>query len=170
MRIAVGSTNPVKRHATERIAGELATSIDTVSVESGVPDQPRSETETLRGANNRAIRSLEAGDYDIGVGIEGGVGRVPDGSELFLTMWAVVTDGHTVGQGAGPRLLLPAQIASRVEDGEELGPVMDDILDTSGIAEREGAAGVLTNHLITRESALAHAVAGAFGPFVSEYY
>jgi non-canonical (house-cleaning) NTP pyrophosphatase len=33
-----------------------------------------------------------------------------------------------------------------------------------------GAAGVLTDGSIDRESALAHAVAGALGPFVTDLY
>jgi non-canonical (house-cleaning) NTP pyrophosphatase len=47
---------------------------------------------------------------------------------------------------------------------------MDDVLGTEGIAEREGAAGVLTDGRIDREAALATAVAGALGPFVTDFY
>ena len=61
-------------------------------------------------------------------------------------------------------------MAARVESGDELGPVMDDLLDTEGVAEQEGAAGVLTGERIDRESALVHAVASAAGPFVTEQY
>jgi non-canonical (house-cleaning) NTP pyrophosphatase len=41
---------------------------------------------------------------------------------------------------------------------------MDDV------AEKQGAAGALTGNVIDRESALRNAVAGAFGPFVTDLY
>nr|WP_231736981.1 DUF84 family protein [Halobacterium sp. CBA1126] len=65
---------------------------------------------------------------------------------------------------------LPDDVAARVRDGAELGPVMDDLLDTSGVAENEGAAGVLTGGVTDRTEALRTAVAGALGPFVTDYY
>ena len=170
MRVAVGSGNPVKYQATVGAIGDVATEIDRVPVDSGVSEQPMSETETIEGAIRRSERALEAGDYDLGIGIEGGVGRVASLDGRFLTMWAAATNGELVGRGAGPRIRLPDGIATRVADGEELGPVMDDVLGTEGVAESQGAAGVLTNRIMDRESALRHAVGGALAPFVSGYY
>lgn len=170
MRVAVGSGNPVKYRATVGAIGEVATKIEREPVDSGVSEQPMSEAETIEGAVNRAERALSAGRYDLGVGIEGGVAPADALDGRYLTMWAAATDGETMGRGAGPRLELPDRVTERLLAGEELGPVMDDILGTDGIAENEGAAGVLTNRIITRESALRHAVAGALGPFVSGYY
>jgi inosine/xanthosine triphosphatase len=170
MRVAVGSPNPVKRRATERAIGDVASVVAAEPVPSGVSEQPLSEAETIAGAANRAERALEAGEYDIGVGIEGGVAPVESLEGRYLTMWAAATDGETVGRGAGPRLRLPDHVTARLDDGEELGPVMADILGREGIAEEEGAAGALTNMIITRESSLRHAVAGALGPFVTSQY
>lgn len=170
MRIAVGSRNPVKRAATERAIGDVATAVESVAVESGVSEQPWGDAETIEGAENRAEQALATGDFDLGVGIEGGVAPVDGADGLFLIMWAAVGDGRQVGLGAGPRLRLPERVASRVEAGAELGPVMDDLLDTSGVAENQGAAGVLTDRIVTREDALFQAVAGGFGPFVSGQY
>ena len=171
MRIGVGSTNPVKRTTTESaLANFSPTTVESVAVESGVSEQPVGEDETVTGARNRAGNVLEAGDYDLGVGLEGGVAEIDGTDGLFLVMWAVATDGERVGHGAGPRLRLPESIAERVRDGEELGPVMDDVLNMDDVAEKQGAAGALTGHIIDRESALRQAVAGALGPFVTELY
>jgi len=85
-------------------------------------------------------------------------------------MWAAVTDGEQLCRGGGPTLRLPATIANRIRDGEELGPVLDDHLDTDGIARNEGAVGVFTDGLSDRASALAAAVSAAAGPFVSDAY
>ncbi|MGB9986464.1 inosine/xanthosine triphosphatase [Salarchaeum japonicum] len=168
MRIAVGSENPVKREATERATAALNATVATEAVDSGVSEQPMTDAETRKGARNRAERALAAGDYDLGVGLEGGVTSLDD--DLLLTMWAAVTDGETVGVGGGPRLLLPDEIAERVRAGEELGPVMDDVVGAENVARANGAAGVLTGDLVNRESALRHALAGALGPFVTDYY
>lgn len=90
--------------------------------------------------------------------------------DLHLIMWAAATDGDRTEIGAGPRLRLPDDVADRLHDGAELGPVMDDLLDTSGVAENQGAAGVLTAGMTDRTEALRTAVAGAVGPFVTEHY
>jgi inosine/xanthosine triphosphatase len=169
MRVGVGSQNPVKVRATERAVGDvLSTTVEAVSVDSGVSEQPYGLDETISGAENRARAVLATGDYDLGVGIEGGV--APIEGELFLVMWAAVTDGEIVGKGAGPSLALPEAIATRIEAGEELGPVMDDVLDMDNVAKKQGAAGALTAGVVDREDALTHAVAGALGPFVTELY
>jgi inosine/xanthosine triphosphatase len=169
MRVGVGTGNPVKVQATET-ALELPATVESVPVESGVPDQPRGHAETRRGAENRARNALAEGDHDLGVGVEGGVARFDDADGLYLVMWAAVTDGDRLAAGAGPALRLPDHIADRVETGEELGPVMDDVLGEDGVKRRQGAAGALTGGIIDRESALVHALAGALGPFVTDHY
>jgi len=180
MRVGVGSGNPVKRRAVESVVDGT---VEAVPVESGVPEQPRGHGETVAGAEHRARNVLDAGGYDYGVGVEGGVaslvrgddGRVhfADGDvdgDLYLIMWAAVTDGDRWGRAAGPSLPLPASVAARVRSGDELGPVMDDVLGTEDVAKRQGAADVLTDGRLDRESALAAAVAGAAGPFRVELY
>jgi len=47
---------------------------------------------------------------------------------------------------------------------------MDDRLRTDGVATRGGAAGALTGGRVDRDEALAAAVCGALGPFVSDLY
>jgi len=184
MRVGVGSGNPVKRRAVERVlessrgrdlAAERSEDPTTVAVESvpvssGVGEQPTGHAETIAGAENRAEAVLDAGPYDLAVGIEGGVARFDGAEELFLVMWAAVSDGSRTGRGSGPSVALPADVAARIGGGEELGPVMDDVLDTTGVAKRGGAAGALTADRIDRADALATAVAGALGPFVSDLY
>lgn len=188
MRIGVGSGNPVKRAATERALKrtDAAFAADAViehePVASGVSEQPRGHTETRTGAVTRAHRVLAAG-YDLGVGIEGGVtdayGPVtpadaesvtPERGHLSLIMWAAVTNGDRTSLGGGPTFPLPQSIGDRVRAGEELGPVMDDVLGQEGVARDQGAAGAVTGGGIDRTDALAAAVAGAFGPFVTELY
>ena len=167
MDVAVGSTNPVKIDAVERTLERFEPSVTAVSVDSGVPEQPWSIEETVTGAETRARRALETTDADYGVGLEGGVARLEGVPGVSLIMWAAVTDGERIERGGGPTLSLPDDVTTRLEDGAELGPVMDDRLGTDGIAEADGAAGVLTAGLTSRTQALGEAVACAFGPFVA---
>jgi inosine/xanthosine triphosphatase len=171
MRIAVGSGNPVKRRAVEQaVETTLDAEIESVPVDSGVSEQPRGREETVQGAKNRAANALAAGEYGLGVGLEGGVAEI-DGSEgLFLIMWAAVTDGQQVGLGSGPAFRLPAEIGERVAAGEELGPVMDDVLGEDDVARKQGAAGALSGGVVDRDDALAAATAAAMGPFVTDRY
>jgi inosine/xanthosine triphosphatase len=171
MRIGVGTENPVKIAATETAVADLVgATVEPVAVESGVSEQPFGHAETIEGAERRAERTYAADDFDLAVGIEGGVAEYDPADGLFLVMWAAVTDGDRIGRGSGPSLRLPTTVARRIDDGEELGPVMDDLLDTEGVARDQGAAGVLTANVIDRQSALESAIAGALGPFVTGHY
>ncbi|WP_142856021.1 inosine/xanthosine triphosphatase [Salinigranum halophilum] len=178
MRIAVGSGNPVKRDATARVFDAAA--VEAVVVDSGVSEQPFGRAETRHGAVTRARRAFaEAAAADLAVGIEGGVAAVdsadcgplaPVGDDLSLVMWAAVTDGDRLSCGGGPTLPLPDRIAARLRAGEELGPVMDDVLGTDDVAKKQGAAGAFTAGTLTRTDALESAVAAAAGPFLSDHY
>lgn len=176
MRIGVGSGNPVKRRAVEAVVdGEAGAAgratVEAVAVDSGVSEQPSGHPETIRGAENRARNVIAAdAEFDLGVGIEGGVAEFEGTEGLYLVMWAAVTDGDEVGRGAGPAIRLPDAIAHRVRAGEELGLVMDDELDEEGVARGRGAAGVLTGGRVDRTAALETAVAGAMGPFLTDEY
>ena len=75
MRIAVGTENPVKIAAVREVFEDLfkdeQVEVLGMPVDSTVPIQPFGE-EVIVGAKNRALKSLNSGDADYGVGIEGG--------------------------------------------------------------------------------------------------
>jgi len=52
----------------------------------------------------------------------------------LLTAWTVIRNSAGLeGIGGSGRLLLPGWIAARVHNGQELGDVMDDILNVQNI-------------------------------------
>lgn len=168
MKIAVGSTNPVKVTAVRKIISRVWPEADIVSiaVPSGISDMPMTDEETLAGAKNRAFAARDALDADFGVGLEGGVHPEPFG--LVLHGWVVVVARNgRMGIGGGGRLPLPDHIAQKVLAGTELGHVMDDLLGDHNSKQKGGAVGALTNGLILREETFALAVAYALAPFVS---
>lgn len=167
MKIAVGSANPVKVEAVRAMAQRVWPEVEVVAVDvaSGVSAMPMSDAEALTGARNRAQAARQAAAADLGVGLEGGVNPEPFG--LALHGWVVITDGNgREGIGGGARLPLPEAIAQRVRNGEELGDVMDDVLDDHNVKQKGGAVGALTAGLVMRQETFAVAVAYALSPFI----
>lgn len=168
MRIAIGSTNPAKIEAVRLTAVRVWPEVELlpVAVPSGVAAMPMSDAECLAGARNRARAACAKRGADLGIGLEGGVNAEPAG--LMLLGWVAVV-GHDGREGIGStaRLPLPTAIAARVQAGEELGPVMDQLLDTEKSNYRGGAVGALTAGLVPRARAFAMAVAYALSPFVA---
>lgn len=171
MLVAVGSTNPAKVKAVRKAIVSVWRQADVrgVDVASGVSEMPMSDAECLEGARNRAKAARAALDAEVGVGLEGGVQR--DGEMLLLVGWAAVcaADGRE-GVAGTARLPLPSIIARRVLAGEELGPVMDDLLGEHKSNHRGGAVGALTAGLVLRADAFSMAVSYALAPFVAEAF
>ncbi len=168
MRIAVGSTNPVKLAAAEMAARPLWPQGEflAVPVESGVGDQPWGDEETIRGAIRRAQGALARGRADVGIGIEAGVHDTSYG--LFVISWAAVVDrAGRLGLGGGGRLLLPEPVARRVRQGQELGPVMDAWTGEHNTKQRQGTVGILTGGRFGRTEALAHTCLLALARFIA---
>lgn len=167
-KIAIGSKNPVKVEAVRMIIDRVWPVVDLISVNtpSGVGTMPMSDAECLSGARQRASNALEMTGADLAIGLEGGVNPEPEG--LMLLGWVVVVarDGRE-GVAVTARLPLPPAIAGRVLSGEELGPVMDDLLNRSNTKQQGGAVGALTDGLVLRKEAFATAVAYALAPFVA---
>ncbi len=103
------------------------------------------------------------------VGLEGGLDVVRNGDErrVFLQNWAYVTDGtdrSSFGQSGGVPLPEPL-VKSVVDEGVELAQAIDAFAGGHGIRDAQGAWGILTRNLITRQDAFRIAVINAFAPF-----
>ncbi|WP_100332089.1 DUF84 family protein [Bacillus xiapuensis] len=166
MIIAIGSTNKAKERAVIQAmtAAGVEAQILPVGVSSGVSDQPFSDEETRRGAVNRARTALLTVEADVGIGLEGGVMETAEG--LFLCNWgALAAKDQQVITAGGARILLPSFIASRLRKGEELGPVMDEYCQRAGIRQKEGAVGVFSNGLVTRDEMFLHVAKLLWGQY-----
>ena len=170
MKVVVGSTNPVKVGAARSIIRRVwpEAVVTGIDVHPGVRAMPMSDLECRTGARNRALAALELATANLGIGIEGGVQE--DNGILMLTAWTVITNGHGLeGVGGSGRIPLPQSIAARIRRGEELGPVMDDVLNETDVKHKGGAVGALTAGLVSRQEALALSVAYALSPFISPH-
>jgi non-canonical (house-cleaning) NTP pyrophosphatase len=85
---------------------------------------------------------------------------------VFLESWAYVTDGHSGHFGCSGALELPEPLAHEVlERGIELSEAIDRFAGAVGIRDAQGAWGVLSRNLISRQEAFRIAVIAAFAPF-----
>ncbi len=172
IKIAVGSSNPVKIKAVSRVTARVWPEAEVVGVQvaSGVRAMPMSEAECVTGAQERARAARDLLDADLGLGLEGGV-QEADG-HLYLTGWVAVVDRHgRESVASGARIPLPPQVAAAVQAGQELGPLMDRLTGRTKTNHAEGAVGILTRGLVTRQHSFEVGVAYALAPWLNpEWY
>jgi len=102
------------------------------------------------------------------VGLEGGLDVFEEGPNrrVFLESWAYVSDGVRGHFGRSGGIEIPALLAREVvERGVELSTAIDRFSGAVGIRDAQGAWGVLSSNLITRQDAFRVAVVSAFAPF-----
>ncbi len=182
--VAVGSTRRPKLEAVRQALVLIGPRIDAlasfdaigVDVPSGVRHTPLTREDTIAGARQRAealvaIARERNEPWKYFVGLEGGLDTVVAGGArcVFLQNWAYVTDGCGLGAyGQSGSVLLPeALVAIVLDQGIELAQAIDSFAGGRGIRDGQGAWGILTGGLITRQDAFQVAVLNAFAPFVN---
>jgi inosine/xanthosine triphosphatase len=167
-RVAVGSKNPVKLAAARAVVTRLVSNmtVEAIDVASGVPDQPFGDEQTIEGALARARAAREKLDADFGIGLEGGVVEMPDGSMRTCAWAGVVSRSGRHGVGGSLAMPLPDSVARLIRGGIELGHAMDQLTGHSNTKHGAGAVGILTAGLVDRQAAYEVLVAYACAPFL----
>ena len=180
--VAVGSLRRPKleavREALAAISARFQPRVEYevvgVDVPSGVGHTPLSREEMMTGARQRAEnlarhpRAREEG-WKYFAGLEGGLDVIRDcGRRIaFLENWACVID--TQGRqsyGQSGAIALPEPLAITVVDnGVELSAAIDEFAGQKNIRDAQGAWGVLTNNVITRQEAFRVSFINAFAVF-----
>lgn len=181
LSIAVGSTRRPKLNAVNDAALVIAPlfgdgtvlRVAGYEVGSGVSHTPASREELMQGARQRAealqenlrVQHVEA---DYFTGLEGGLDVAQENGirRVFLESWAYVSDGQSGHFGCSGSIELPEALAEEVLlRGTELSTAIDEFAGAVGIRDGQGAWGVLSNNLITRQDSFRLAVLAAFAPF-----
>jgi len=170
-KIIIASENPVKIEATKNGFKKMFPDQDFdftgVSVDSLVSDQPMTDSETYIGASNRvksAIQNYPKADYYIG--IEGGLERTKN--EMHAFAWVVIKKGDTIGKSKTATFYLPRIIMELINQGKELGEADDIVFGLENSKQQNGAVGILTKNVLTRESYYTEAVILALIPFLND--
>ena len=145
--------------------------------DSNIPAMPLSIKLLMTGAYNR-VQNLKEEDRDspdkpdVYVGLEGGFfGEVSPEQKrwYFLQSWVYVSDGERGYFGASGAMPVPEQIVNKVLEGNsELGDVIDKFGTENDIRDKDGAFGVFTQGLITRQASFEFALLSAFAPFFNQ--
>jgi inosine/xanthosine triphosphatase len=131
---------------------------------------PMNDSESIAGARGRAKTALAATDADLALGLEGGVHEIDQ--VLYLTGWVVTVDRHgRESLASAARVPLPPSVAQAVLAGQELGPIMDRLTGRHKTNHAEGAIGILTHRLMTRQRSFEAGIAYALTPWLNpEWY
>ncbi|GEM01959.1 inosine/xanthosine triphosphatase [Halolactibacillus halophilus] len=165
MDIVLGSKNKAKQQAVNDVFKDSM--IYTIDAPSDVSAQPFSDQETLAGAINRSMYARNTLENGIGIGLEGGVMEI--GDQLFLTNWGALTDeSHHTYVAGGARIPLPKAIAKELKPGIELGDVMADFTKDKHIRHHQGAIGIFTHGLITRDTMFEHVLLQLKGQYLAQ--
>ena len=170
--VAVGSTNPSKVSAVEKAYTRFGIDVDARAVDaiSGVPPQPTTLEEVVRGAFNRAVNALSlVTDAEEGVGIESGLMRVPIlGAYVDVTAAVIVDRGGYATIGLSPAFQIPPSFVDEALRGRDLSSIVRERLGIEDIGRREGLIGLLTNGVVVRRDLNEQAVAMALIPRLNE--
>lgn len=169
MIVTIGTKNPVKLEAVGNIFEKVFGNIKIIAVEidSGISRQPMNAQETKEGALKRAKEALQkVKDAHFGVGVEGGVEKNEFGLMLCGFVTVVDKDGK-IGIGGGTQLLLPPLVEKPLQQGEELGSIMDRLIGEKNTKQKMGTPGILTHGLTDRKEFFKIATAYALVPFLN---
>ena len=166
-----------------------------MEVASGVRHTPLTREDLMAGARQRAetlagVARSEGHRWKYFVGLEGGFDVIPgldaipsldvvpeldvvreaEQRWVFLESWAYVADDSgRAAYGRSGSVLVPETLANSVVDqGVELSQAIDAFADRHNIRDAEGAWGILTRGLITRQESFRVAVINAFAPFFNQ--
>ena len=183
--VAVGSTRAPKLNAARQALRAFGQRLEPGAkfrvigeeVPTGVRHTPLSRAELMAGARARVqelarIARERQKTWSYFVGLEGGLDVVPEQGRrlVFLESWACVCDNagrESYGRSGG--VLIPEALAREVVDrGIELSVAIDAYAGGHGIRDAQGAWGVLTGDLITRQESFRIALIAAFAPFFNK--
>lgn len=166
MKVAVGTTNPVKVDAVRNVFGRIYkdVTVEPRKVGTGVPDQPFG-AETIQGAINRARNAYRSGEYDFGVGIEAGLSDV-EGYVLDIQFCAIY-DPYWTTIGCGSGFQYPPKVLSEVLTGREVGDVMSELSGIPELGQKMGAIGYLSRSMLDRTQLTEQSVLMALIPRIN---
>ena len=123
LKISVGTTSEPKLKYLKEVLKDLGikAKLFPVSIQSGVPEQPKTNEETERGSINRAARASEKIEgVDFSMGIEVGYHRNKN-AEYEMFCWVTIVDksGYQISSQSH-KFLLPKYYQELLDKGMQL--------------------------------------------------
>ena len=153
--IHIGSKNQTKIQAAENIftASELFEEVIVTGIDVEVEEfgHPKTLTETIRGAKERAKLALEGSD--LAVGLESGLLEAPGTETGYLeTTACALYDGRRYSIGMAPSFEWPKEVLRLILDGRDGSQAFKEVglTDHVKLGTAEGAIHTLTHGAINR--------------------
>jgi inosine/xanthosine triphosphatase len=164
---AIGSTNPQKVGAAAVVIKKVFPTAHLLAseVQSGVSLQPMGRLETIRGAINRALSARAHLDANWGIGMESGVEK-HNNAWYISDYCCLIGNDSFLSISGGTNLQLPISMGSLLQQGEELGNIMDTFSGQSMTKHTGGAASILTKGLLNRQIIFEILLSCAFAPLL----
>ncbi len=171
MNIAISSKNPVKIEAVisafEKVFVDKDFNFLSSNIKSGVSDQPFGNSETIKGAMNRASKIAKLyPEADFCLGIEGGIST--KNNELTAFAWIVIKSNDKISKAKTSSFELPRVVGELLKKGYELGEADDIVFKKKNSKQKNGAVGLLTNNIVTRKDLYEQAIILALIPHINE--
>lgn len=166
VRVAIGSLNPVKVRAVERVFSRYYdVVVEPVEVETSVGPQPVGTRDILLGALERALIALSKTNSDLGVGVEAGPIEFYTSSGFLEVEVAVVVDSDcTVSVGLSSGFEIDPSLIPAMFYGRELSELVRVNRGVKDLGESIGYIGYLTYGAMTRQELTEQAVLMALIP------
>ena len=164
LRVHIGTRNQAKIQALQEELAEqnLASTIISIDVDSGVKNQPRSLDESFSGAINRAKAAFQI-DSDFSIGIEDGCYHL-DGKMLNISCVCLWNGSDTV-LASSSSFQLPTIVQSCMEENHlELSEalVKTGLSTNPNIGSQGGAIGLITQGQLIRKDYTRQALLNLF--------
>lgn len=173
MFVTVGSQSSYKIDAVADAAAlvfsqrEVPVTVNGISCQSGVSDQPMSNLESILGARTRAAAAINAPGSSLGVGIENGLDLI-DGI-WFATTWIVArTAAGCEGIASTVHRPVPTEIMTQVLAGHELSHAVEIAIPASIRAQYHGLIGIITQGRLNRHDILRDGIVVAMSHCISQ--
>ena len=173
MIVIVGSKSQAKIKAVKSAFSLYFENVDVkgVEVESGVSDQPLSQDEIIKGAENRAKAAWKKEKCDFAVGIEAGLFTLKGTKTGYMDTAAIaIFDGKETHLGLTPAFEYPKIVIEKIiKEGKEVSDVF--LGEWKENAKDElGAIGRLTVGKVSRGHLQEMGVIMALAPIVNKKY
>ncbi len=172
MKVLVASENIVKISAVKEAFSLFFDNVEAegIAVASGVSEQPIN-AETYEGARNRvknliAFAKANKIKAEMFVAIEGGIQTLEEKNYAFGVVCISDDNGRTA-TGLSPHFEVPDFVMEKLQSGEELGKVIDDLSNERDTKRKGGAIGFLTRGKYNRKDLYVNGTIMALVPFLN---
>jgi len=168
MIISIDSTNPVKVNGVKKVFSYYEefknAEFTEYKTKSGVPEQPLTLLDTIRGAIARA-RNVFNTETHLSIGLESGIMHIPFTKSGYMNIcMCSIFDGKEDHLGLSSGFEIPGIIAKLILrenlDGN-VAMIKAGFTDNPRVGNNEGMLGILTKGKITRQDQIEQAIANA---------